>query len=328
MDELEASLNAAGFSRQEGPEREGDAELREQGKLEKESLVGLTAAALDAADAISAFNGYLDGTAASAKALRDEMQAATTTLVQVVALAENPGKERGQGPASVPALGLTPKTAEGAKRLYDEWAATYDEALLSWDYPAPSRVAETLAALGAGSASRILDVGCGTGLSGLALRSRGLGNAASPCTVTGVDISQASLAVAEAKGCYAATRVVNLDEPLPFPEASFDFCACAGVLSYIENFSTFWTSLRDVLRPGGIAVCTHREVLWDEDDRSCRSAADELDGWRLELCGEPEPYMPGNPDSSESVKRIRILALRRTLPDEVERPGTSLHAGP
>jgi predicted TPR repeat methyltransferase len=103
-------------------------------------------------------------------------------------------------PIAVPSLGSTPKTADGAKQLYDEWASTYDAALESWGYPVPPRVAEVLTSLGQTDASRILDLGCGTGLSGAALRTAGLGTKGG---VVGTDISNESLEISRAKGLYA-----------------------------------------------------------------------------------------------------------------------------
>ena len=50
-----------------------------------------------------------------------------------------------------------------------------------------------------------------------------------------------------AKGCYEATVVANLDEPLAFPAASFDALVCTGVLEYVERF--------DVLFPVSWQVC-------------------------------------------------------------------------
>ena len=212
---------------------------------------------------------------------------------------------------AVPALGTTPKTAEGAQELYDEWAASYDGALQSWGYPAPRRVAEVLSDLGCGPDTRILDIGCGTGLSGAALNEKNLGTLGG---IVGTDISQASLDLALSKGMYASTHRTNLDEQQPFDDASFDAVGCVGVLSYVERFDVLFPELARVLRPKGVFVTTHRDELWDTDDRGVRSVAEALARkgvWSIEMIGEPEPYMPNNPDPVESAKQIRLLAFRR-----------------
>jgi len=52
------------------------------------------------------------------------------------------------------------------KKIYDDWADSYDKTLESWDYRAPAHAAELLrAAIPADSV--LLDAGCGTGLAGL-----------------------------------------------------------------------------------------------------------------------------------------------------------------
>src|SRR4051812_34334588 len=103
---------------------------------------------------------------------------------------------------------------------YDEWAKGYDDDLASWSYQAPDVVAQTLVARHpeAGSA---LDVGCGTGLVGRALRARGFAG-----RVLGLDISRASLEVAEQTGAYDSVREADLQQPLPFEDDSVDAVVC------------------------------------------------------------------------------------------------------
>lgn len=213
---------------------------------------------------------------------------------------------------AAPALGTTPKTAEGAKTLYDEWASSYDAALESWGYQIPKRIAEELSSRGCNNLSRILDLGCGTGLSGAALRAADLGTTGG---VVGTDISQTSLDLAMAKGLYSSVVYANLDEALPFGTESFDAVGCAGVLSYVERPDVLFPELARVLRPGGVFVTSHRSSFWDEDVRGCRTAATALDAegaWSIEAVGEPEPYMPKNPDPKESAKSVRLLCFRRS----------------
>ena len=211
----------------------------------------------------------------------------------------------------VPALGTSSKDAAGAKELYDTWADGYDSALESWGYPAPRRAAEVLASSGVDRSARVLDVGCGTGMSGAALSAHGIGIDGG---VVGTDISQTSLDIAQGKGFYSSTVMANLEEPLPFDAASFHAAVSVGVLSYVENFDVLFKDLCRVLRPGGLFVATHRDNLWDEDFRGCQTAAAalvEAGAWTIESVGAPEPYMPYNPDPAENSKRIRLLVFKR-----------------
>src|ERR1700761_1166564 len=79
---------------------------------------------------------------------------------------------------------------------YDEWAQSYDDDLTSWSYQAPTVVAETVVSRHP-EARSVLDVGCGTGLVGRALRARGFAG-----QISGRDISEASLEIARESGVY------------------------------------------------------------------------------------------------------------------------------
>jgi len=81
----------------------------------------------------------------------------------------------------------------------------------------------------------------------------------------------------------------------------------------VERFDVLFPQLARVMRPGGVFVTSHRAPLWDSDERGCRTAAEELvrrGVWSIDLVGEPEAYMPDNPDPVESSKTIRLLAFR------------------
>jgi len=88
-----------------------------------------------------------------------------------------------------------PQNSDEVRELYDKWADTYETTLEKWGWEGPERVAETYSRHGKLSGA-ILDVGCGTGLSGTQLRAKG-------CTseIVGLDISEQSLYKAQNKTC-------------------------------------------------------------------------------------------------------------------------------
>merc|ERR1711988_821136 len=148
-------------------------------------------------------------------------------------------------------------------------------------------------------------------MSGMALQSAGIGSQGG---IVGLDISQASLDAAKAKGVYKSTVCANLDEKLPLETASFGAIACVGVTSYIQNFKLFFGEVSRTLAPGGLFVMTHRADFWDQDERGCRSevtALADVGTWTVEHVGEPEAHMPDNPDPVHSAKRIRLLGFRK-----------------
>jgi predicted TPR repeat methyltransferase len=87
------------------------------------------------------------------------------------------------------------QTPEDAKRLYADWAETYDQSFAqAMDFALPQKVAKAFAA--AGGAGPVLDFGCGTGLVGEELARLGVG------PIDGADLSPEMLAVAERKDVY------------------------------------------------------------------------------------------------------------------------------
>jgi predicted TPR repeat methyltransferase len=170
---------------------------------------------------------------------------------------------------------------------YDKWAKGYDDDLASWSYQAPTLVADTVVSRlpEAGSA---LDVGCGTGLVGRALRARGFAG-----QILGLDISQASLEIARQCGAYVSVEHADLQQRLPFEDESVDALVCVGVMTYLPEVEAVWREFARVTRSGGIVVATQREDLWHT--RRCQAVVDRLQDegvWTpLEITG-PALYLP------------------------------------
>jgi predicted TPR repeat methyltransferase len=113
----------------------------------------------------------------------------------------------------------------GAVEFYDDWAESYDDELGSQGYVTPKRCAEALIAMGADPAQPILDVGCGTGVSGAALAAAGFD------VIDGVDPSAEMLARARGKDIYRAVREIDRAAPLVAPDSAYHNAVAAGVLS-------------------------------------------------------------------------------------------------
>ena len=187
---------------------------------------------------------------------------------------------------------------------YDEWAQSYDDDLASWSYRAPTVVAETVMTR-LPAAESALDVGCGTGLVGRALRARGFAG-----RILGLDISPASLEVAEQSGAYEALQPADLQQRLAFEDATFDAVVCVGVMTYLPEVEAVWREFARVARPEGIVVATQREDLWDT--RQCQTVVDRLQDegvWTpLEITG-PAPYLPQGYGGTPEVGCYYLTAL-------------------
>jgi SAM-dependent methyltransferase len=97
-----------------------------------------------------------------------------------------------------------------------------------------------------GPGRRVLDLGC---RDGALTREFAAGN-----EVVGVDADRDALAEAQKLGIE--TRWADLDEPLPFPDASFDVLVAGELLEHLRDPRQLVAEARRVLRPGGTLVAS------------------------------------------------------------------------
>ena len=115
--------------------------------------------------------------------------------------------------------------AGATKDLYRDWAATYDEEITANGYASPVRTAEALVKSGAPLDGPVLDIGCGSGVSGLFLRDAGF------TELHGSDFSPEMLALAQEKGLYKSLNHADLRDPCEFVTEPFPVIAAIGVLA-------------------------------------------------------------------------------------------------
>ncbi len=116
-------------------------------------------------------------------------------------------------------------TPDDSRRLYAKWASSYDDEFIdAYGYVYDANVAAAF--VEAGGKSPVLDVGCGTGAVGVALRALGVD------TVDGIDISPEMLAVAEKKGAYRSLLVADLTEPLEIGDHTYGGIVSVGTFTH------------------------------------------------------------------------------------------------
>jgi predicted TPR repeat methyltransferase len=93
----------------------------------------------------------------------------------------------------------------------------------------------------------VLDLGCGTGLSGLALRPFA-------ARLEGLDLSPRMLEAARLRGVYDALHEADLLAFLPKRAGAFDLIAAADVLNYLGDLAPALAALRGALKPSGEAL--------------------------------------------------------------------------
>ncbi|WP_411351764.1 class I SAM-dependent DNA methyltransferase [Leisingera aquaemixtae] len=119
----------------------------------------------------------------------------------------------------------TLSTPEESRRLYADWAGTYDQDFAAGqDYLLPAQTAKAFAA--AGGEGPVLDAGAGTGLCGQALRALGI----EPVDAT--DISAAMLAEALRKDAYRDVIEADLKEGIPVPRGSYRGVVSSGTFTH------------------------------------------------------------------------------------------------
>jgi predicted TPR repeat methyltransferase len=188
------------------------------------------------------------------------------------------------------------KNSDDVAKYYDNWASDYDGTLSDWRYEAPEQVASMLRAKLSPKLA-ILDVGCGTGLSGKALLAAGF------ITIDGIDVSRRSLEIARLTDAYRTLHAIDLQRlPLPIPDDLYDGLTCVGVLTYLTDSISTLREFSRVVRPGGFVAITQRSDLFAE-----REFPSVLEGLSIEgviaqvHISEPRPYLPNNEEFSDQI---------------------------
>ena len=140
------------------------------------------------------------------------------------------------------------ETVDHTRDYYRDWAASYDAEITENGYQTPRRCAQALARHCDNPEASILDIGCGTGLSGLAFRSAGFVN------LSGNDLSQEMLDIAKTRNIYTNLTLADLNHPLDFAKGSFDVIAAVGVISVGHAPPTAIEQMFDKLGPDGSFV--------------------------------------------------------------------------
>ena len=116
-------------------------------------------------------------------------------------------------------------TPEKTQQFYDDWAQDYDAEVEGQGYASPARAAAALTQVGADTSAPILDLGCGTGISGEAFHAAGF------TTIDGTDFSQPMLDAAREKGVYRNLIPADMNDPLPVEDGAYPVIAAIGVFS-------------------------------------------------------------------------------------------------
>ncbi|WP_331374510.1 methyltransferase [Sinorhizobium chiapasense] len=176
--------------------------------------------------------------------------AAATAYAEVLAL--DP-EDHGGAAVRLASIGRgeTPLKAPDAyvATLFDQHADVFENVLVDQlDYCVPLLVRQRLQALGLGPFQRVLDLGCGTGLTGGALRDMAE-------DITGIDLSENMVEIAHEKDLYETLYVAEAIDFLDDnDEAPFDVIVATDVLPYMGALEALFFGAVDNLVPGGLLI--------------------------------------------------------------------------
>lgn len=135
-----------------------------------------------------------------------------------------------------------------SKRLYADWAGTYDEGFAqAMDYRLARLVAFIYAEVGAG-ASPLLDVGAGTGLVAQNIPIK------SGIEMDALDLSAEMLEAAARKGLYRKLVEADLTRPLPLADNTYGAIVSAGTFTHGHVGPEPLDELLRVARKGAVFV--------------------------------------------------------------------------
>lgn len=198
------------------------------------------------------------------------------------------------------------QSVDESRRIYDEWAATFDNDMIEQDYIAPSLVAaaavQHTSTSSSGSSTEeglsFLDAGCGSGLVGLECAKLGVK------VVDGVDLSPGMLDVARKTGVYGDLTVANLSHGLPDVESNvYDALVCSGTLTQGHVGPGALAEFVRVVKPAGVVVATVLEDIWVSGGYEAEVRRLETEGRVRVVSTELAPYRR----SAETFMRLVVL---------------------
>jgi predicted TPR repeat methyltransferase len=145
--------------------------------------------------------------------------------------------------------GETPPRAPDAyvETLFDQHAESFEDILVEQlGYAVPVLLRQRLQELKLGPFKRMLDLGCGTGLTGGTLRDM-------VDDITGIDISENMVEIAHEKDLYETLYVAEVEDFLEDnDDDAFDLITATDVLPYLGALEALLFGAAENMVPGGI----------------------------------------------------------------------------
>jgi len=177
----------------------------------------------------------------------------------------------------------TRRSPEESRALYADWADRYDDDMATGGYATPGRIARALSGF-MPLEEPVLDFGCGTGISGMALATEGFS------LIDGTDISEKMLEHARDKPAY---RRLWMSDPgtLATEPGEYRAIIATGVISLGAAPPETLDLLLSRLAPGGLVVFSHNEATYADAAYIARVDAALNEGRAKELFRNNGPHL-------------------------------------
>lgn len=184
--------------------------------------------------------------------------------------------------------------------LYARWSASYDAEVAANGYATPARCAEALKAASSDLSAPILDFGCGTGLSGLALSLAGF------TTIDGMDLTREMLEKASEKQVYRALELSHPDLPFTVTQGDYAAIAAIGVIGAGAAPLSVFDMLVGALGSGGLFVLSFNDHTLEDPDYDAKVAQVQNTGEMRLIFEEYGDHLPGKD------MRSKVYVLEKT----------------
>jgi len=129
------------------------------------------------------------------------------------------------------------------KKAYEAVAKTYDKKALADGWKAHRKLAKLVLKFYKNKNAKVLDLGCGTGLSSIEFFKKKF-------NVAGIDVSPGMLNGAK-KYPYEKLICQDLEKPLKVEDNAFDIIVLSGVMEFIEKPRDLFVEIKSKLRQEG-----------------------------------------------------------------------------
>lgn len=136
---------------------------------------------------------------------------------------------------------------------YKNVASDYDDLLKQYEWQAPELLFNYLSKY-IQSDTKLLDVGVGTGISSQRFHEQGV-------ELYGLDNSPDMLSICKAKDVFKEVHLYDIlkDDKIPYPNATFEYTICLGVLHFFSSLDHLFTEISRVLKRDGLFAFTIME---------------------------------------------------------------------